>query len=429
MAAVQSGTRPSNTARYFRRFRLLLVCAAVLPAPALAEVTAPKAAVAPATGASAPPAWVSAYARGQWSAAIELLETIPEPSRTAWHWLHLARAREKRAQLVESFAAYEHLFEVAADAPGAPGMKDVKTQAKAESAALTGRIPWAQVNVDGSVPLGGLVYVDQQWLDPERLRLPYPVNPGWHTFLVESNGRVLAARRVHFEEGQSRVVPLSLLESTRQNASVGRSGVDAPGVSSAVGVRDDDPWGIDSITTANMRRAPASKAVPAAASKATRSAASTVGEAQAQAQAQAGEPEARRSLAWHAAEQVADEPGERLLTSAYVSLGIGAASALIGTGFAIAAHNAKDTVALRSVNCFNTSCGSESYDVADSQWRRLAGIAGASYAVGIMGLVTGGILWLAHLEYDTPPKPRVRIADLEIEPGIRSDGAYLRGRF
>jgi hypothetical protein len=48
-----------------------------------------------------------------------------------------------------------------------------------------------------------------QWLDPTRLRLPYPVNPGWHTFLVESNGEVLAARRVYFEEGQNRVVPLS----------------------------------------------------------------------------------------------------------------------------------------------------------------------------------------------------------------------------
>ena len=64
-------------------------------------------------------------------------------------------------------------------------------QARAESAALTQRIPWARVSLASDVPLGGLVYVDQQWLEPERLRLPYPVNPGWHTFLVESNGRVL----------------------------------------------------------------------------------------------------------------------------------------------------------------------------------------------------------------------------------------------
>jgi hypothetical protein len=303
----------------------------------------------------------------------------------------------------------------------------VKKQAQAESAALTGRIPWAQVALASNVPLGGLVYVDQQWLQPERLRLPYPVNPGWHTFLVESNGQVLAARRVHFEEGQSRRVPLSLSDVSA-GPSAGAGGV-APTRAALPSDDDDDPWGIDSVTTNS----------PASLSVAPRSAASNAARANAARNAAGSEPAAaslesntapERTLTWHAPEQPGDKPADTLLTSAYVSLGIGAVGALVGTGFAIAAHNLKDNVETGSL-CSYGSCDLEDYENANSQWRRHATMAGASYAVGLMGLVTGGILWLAHREYSPSPKTTLQIADLEIElePGLRTDGAYLRGKF
>src|SRR5262245_50919079 len=112
--------------------------------PASAAPAAPKAS---AREADAQPAWSVAYARGHWSAAVELLEAIPEGSRTGWHWLHLARAREKRGQLVEAFATYERLREVASDTPRAPGMKDIAEQGSAESAAIASRIPWAEVSL------------------------------------------------------------------------------------------------------------------------------------------------------------------------------------------------------------------------------------------------------------------------------------------
>jgi hypothetical protein len=134
-------------------------------------------------------------------------------------------------------------------------------------------------------------------------------------------------------------------------------------------------------------------------------------------------------LTWRAPEQAEDKPTDALLTSAYVSLGIGAVGALVGTGFAIAAHNAKDKEEVRSIDCFYGGCLNGD-DAANSQWRQRATIAGASYAVGLMGLVTGGILWLAHREYSSS-KTTLQIADLEIElePGLRTDGAYLRGKF
>lgn len=428
--------------------RRWLACAALVPSvlsfsvAALGEGSAAEGSAAnQAPAAAASPAWANAYARGQWSASIELLETIPEVSRTAWHWLHLARAREKRGQLVESFAAYERLLDVAADAPGAPGMKEVKQQAQAESAALALRIPWAQVTLSSDVPLGGLVYVDHQWLEPERLRLPYPVNPGWHTFLVESNGQVLAARRVHFEEAQSRLVPLASFAGGEHpaaalghSADVARadaeSGAPSPQDEHAATslARDDDPWGIDG---ANSRwgTPPATGAVGSGiASNESARAAPEPSSAPAGVE---GAPSAgsARALEWHAPEEAADEPTDGLLTSAYVSLGIGAVGALVGTGFAIAAHNARDEVEVRSVGCFYEGC-LDAADAASSQWRRRATIAGASYAVGLMGLVTGGLLWLAHREYSSS-KATLQIADLEIElePGLRTDGAYLRGRF
>ena len=96
---------------------------------------------------SQPSTWLAAYGRGHWSAAIELLETIPEESRTAWHWLHLARARDHRGQLVEAFAAYERLREIASETPRAPGMKEIAEQASKESAAIAERIPWAEVTL------------------------------------------------------------------------------------------------------------------------------------------------------------------------------------------------------------------------------------------------------------------------------------------
>jgi hypothetical protein len=232
-----------------------------------------------------------------------LLEIIPEASRTAWHWLHLARANEKRTQLVEAFAAYERLLDVAAEGASIAGMKDVERQARAESSVLSYRIPWAEVAFEQGLPTGALVFVDQQWLEPSRLRSPYPVNPGWHTFLVESNGTVLGARRVFFEEGQSRVVPLSVLESADTGGALAPGG----GALSAPSVNGSAPGEV----------APAARS------------------------------ERRRALTWHAESPGLDgERPEHLLHASYVSLGVGLSATAIGTGLALAYSNTGDRVKL-----------------------------------------------------------------------------------
>jgi len=377
--------RSPTSQRVSRAFRAAILPVSVLAAAASAPGIA---AAEPAGVARAPepalPAWASEYARGHWSAAIELLETIPESARTAWHWLHLARAREKRGQLVEAFAAHERLREVANDAPRAPGMKDIAQKASLESAAIAERIPWAEVAIALPLPSGALVFVDQQWLEPTRMRSPYPVNPGWHTFLVESNGSILAARRVHFEEGQNRLVPLTPVSA------------------------GSAPPPAEAAATLTRPRAPgAADASPVKA--AARS----------------------HELTWRTADSRLDQaPSHQnqyagLRTAAYVSLGIGGISTLIGTGLAISALQARDRSDPAPVPCFSGGCSATS---ADEGWQSQASAAALSYTVGLIGLVTGGVLWLAHREYTTA-QPTLKIAQVELEPRVKANGAVLHGRF
>jgi hypothetical protein len=365
--------------------RAMLSCQAMFGA-ALLSASAAQAAPVPADDAASAQAWAKAYAQGHWSAAIQLLETIPESSRTAWHWLHLARALERSEQLVEAFAAYERVHDLAADGARVVGMREVERQAKLESSALAHRIPWAEVSLRQALPVGALVFVDQQWLEPTRLRSPYPVNPGWHTFLVESNGEVLAARRAFFEEGQTRLVPLM--------------SPDADG----------------SLLEAS--------AVPAEAGQAVGNARAARG----------------RSLTWHAdgvrrpdGDRPGDEESAGLLRASYVTLGVGALGTLVGTGFLISALNMRTGVDEYGVNCFDARCealAAVDAERAQNRWRAHTSAATASYAIGLAGLLTGGVLWLLHRD-SSARASTVNIADLSLElaPRFSPHGATLRGTF
>ena len=59
-----------------------------------------------------------------------MIETIPEPSRSAGQWLHLARAREKQGQLVESLAVYDRLREITPRSSSGEALKQVRRLAE-----------------------------------------------------------------------------------------------------------------------------------------------------------------------------------------------------------------------------------------------------------------------------------------------------------
>ena len=62
-------------------------------------------------------------------------------------------------------------------------------------------------------------------------------------------------------------------------------------------------------------------------------------------------------------------------------------------------------------------------------WNSQASGAALSYTVGLIGLVTGGILWLGHRQYTSSSQPTLKIAEVELEPRVRANGAALHGRF
>jgi len=446
----------SNASRYRRRLRAAvfggcaLTSAAALSARSghAAPVGKPTATSGAASAGEVAPqqGWAKAFAQSQWSAAIELLETIPEGSRTAWHWLHLARALERRTQLVEAFAAYERVHDLAAEGTSVVGMRDVERQAKGESKALAGRIPWAEVTLGQALPLGSLVFVDQQWLEPTRLRSPYPVNPGWHTFLVESNGEVLAARRAFFEEGQTRLVPLLMLDAYSGTASAsgaGRRAVDRFGI-------EYDPVSADATGTGAMSSAGASRGGASSGVAGAEGAGTEVAGAgaayeapidrSASSRATRSGTLTSRSLAWHPgadrrpdADRDATPDTDGMLRASYVSLGAGALGTLVGTGFLISALNTRSAIGQLDADCVSTRCEQLSRAGAERtnrDWRAKASAATFSYAVGLAGLVTGGVLWLLHRE-SASRATTIDIADLSLElaPRFSPHGATLKGTF
>jgi hypothetical protein len=175
-----------------------------------------------------------------------------------------------------------------------------------EGAAVRERIPWAELSLGAEAPAGAKVYVDQDAVEPERVGAPYPLNPGVHSFLVEAQGEIWAARILRFEEGQQLPV---LLVRRPDSPLTRRSGLpDGAGVR---GVGEPSPT-------------------------------------------EAGSADALR---W----------------ASYGSFGIGAAGLLLGAGFAMSERD---------------SAGS---------W------AAASFGVGGLGLVGGGVLFF--VSRDQPVRP------------------------
>ncbi|HTV24798.1 MAG TPA: hypothetical protein VMG12_39165, partial [Polyangiaceae bacterium] len=299
----------------------------------------------------------------------------------------------------EAFAAYERVHDLAAE--GGAALRDVERQAKAESGALAARIPWAEVSLARALPIGALVFIDQQWLEPARLRSPYPVNPGWHTFLVESNGEVLAARRAFFEEGQTRLVPLTALHVSEGDANA-------------------------SLVAANV----------SSVERASASGRPSVSRSVAPSRTLAPSP----TLSWRSddrqrpeADRGASHDAAGLLRASYVTLGVGALGTLVGTGFLISALNTRSTIG-DYANCFSGSrCEADARadaEHANRSWRARTTAATASYAVGLTSLVAGGVLWLLHRD-SSARAATVNIADLSLElaPRFSPHGAMLRGTF
>ena len=177
---------------------------------------------------------MQAYFLGRWLAAIDLIRAVPAELRSPLQWLYLARAQAQAGQLVEAWDSYTQLEDL--EAPGIEGLAANREMALVEGAAVRERIPWAELSLGADAPPGAKVYVDQEPVGAERLGAPYPVNPGVHSFLVEAQGEIWAARILRFEEGQQLPVllvrtldnPLTRLAATPAGAEVRGAGEPRP---------------------------------------------------------------------------------------------------------------------------------------------------------------------------------------------------------
>jgi hypothetical protein len=290
---------------------------------------------------------MQAYFLGHWPAAVDLLRSVPAEARSPLQWLHLARALVKLGNLVEAWDSYNELEDMGVPGLSAEGWQASLEVSQVEAAAVKERIPWAHVHLSADVPEEAAVFVDQDAVSQGRLRAPYPLNPGWHTFLVEYQGEVWAARRVYFQEGQQ--LPVLLLRAPEN-----------PLIKSAAASR-----AVDSSGLPGRVHGPGSGEQRGAAAK--------------------------------------------LKTASYISFGVGALATGVGIGFAIRAVNRQSHLADAASDCVESVCSASSVTVQRNarlreQYDAAAGVATGGFIAGAVGLATGGILLLlGHRAESEPP--------------------------
>lgn len=184
----------------------LVSCGLSAPEVFASPPNEPPAHRAPQAPRAAP--WSEAYQTDRWALVVALLEATSPDSRSPEQWVHLARAQAKLGHLVESLATYEQVRELASSWQSQPDGQRWSQFAETEAATLGHRIPWANLLIPEDLVTRATVVIDNASLEGDRLRVAYPVNPGWHTFFLEVDGRGVAARRVHFSEGEQRTIAM-----------------------------------------------------------------------------------------------------------------------------------------------------------------------------------------------------------------------------
>lgn len=308
---------------------------------------------------------LEAYEHGRFSTAVALLEATPLADRSASEQLHLARARARMGLWLQALDDYETLLAPQSPKRALPGWQEWRTFAEAEGATLGKRLPWAQLDFGESAPEGSSVFVDGHWVSPGRFQAPYPVNPGWHTFLLEVDGQVQAARRMYFEEGQQRTIRL---------------------VSPVSGKLATPP----SQITAHL--APARSPLPG-------------GDA----------PLPISTNTWR--------------TSSYVAAAMGAIGITTSIGFSIEMLMARRRLLDQcqfsgeaGPGCVVSRDEARNYD----QYQRSSAVATGAMAVGVVGLVSGGVMWfLANREEKATSEATLS----KIQPLVGLNFAGVSGQF
>jgi hypothetical protein len=187
-----------------------LLCAALLAAPLVTLPEVAHAQTDDATRASARElgyAGIKDFEAGNYAGASDKLEKayrlLTVPSLGLWS----ARALVKRGLLVEGSERYREVTRLKPEGGDVAVQQAAQAEAANELEALTPRIPWITIEVEGAPPESVSLKIDGVALPPQQAGAPRPVNPGQRKIQgVSGDERI--EQSATFAEGERKSVVL-----------------------------------------------------------------------------------------------------------------------------------------------------------------------------------------------------------------------------
>ena len=153
---------------------------------------------------------LEAFKAGDYETAIDRFERANELIRAPTHTLFLARAHEKRGDLVLARELYLELDreQLASDAP--PAFVQAQADARTELEALEIRVPRITVKVTGPGSEQAEVLMDDKPMPSALVGIERPVDPGKHRFRASAGENKARPITLTLEEGQRKTITLEL---------------------------------------------------------------------------------------------------------------------------------------------------------------------------------------------------------------------------
>jgi hypothetical protein len=301
-------------------------------------------------------AGIEAYNAGRFTEAYDLLNRAESLVHAPTHMLFMARAAAKLGHLVQAREIYIKIGQEQLVAAAPRAFIDAQQAASQEQRAIEAKLSYLTVTVEGATTSNVKVSIDSRIIPGVLIGVPFPVDPGAHSLLATvSTGDHSDIAKLTLSEGQRDRITLTIRPNT--------AGDGAPGVVPAA--------------------TPESAAQPAATAAQTPGSPASTTEAS----------------------------GKKTPVLAWVSLGVGAVGAGLGTVFLIQ-HSSKKSDANTAFNACNTNvCTNaerENVKNLDQSSATAGTLALVSYGVGAAALSTGLYLLFSTSSSSEPKKDSAR---------------------
>jgi hypothetical protein len=181
-----------------------------------------------------------AFDAGQWRVALDRFERAESLVHSPVHRLFMARCQTNLGLLLEAKETYVAIAREPLPTDAAPALSEAQQSAGGELAALEARIPFVLVDVQPARDGAELVVdMDGQRVPPALVGVPYPINPGRHTWQARAGSRQSALEERVMREGSRETVSLRFVAAPV-------SGPARPAPATPLIIEPDTswPWGV-----------------------------------------------------------------------------------------------------------------------------------------------------------------------------------------